>query len=858
MAPPFALGQTTGAGMAFRSTWGITGGKVAKAALAGVSCLALSPTLHAQPVGTPPAVAQSSPAVDVAVPAGALESGLLSLGRQANLRMLYPSSLTAGKRTAGVSGRLTPQQAVTQLLAGTGLRAAFTGRNTVQVFDPAASSAGGALPAGSIPLDTIDVQGLATSDPGATEGSGSYTTTQMSSSTGLPLSIRETPQSVTVVSRQRMDDQNIRTFNDAMENTAGITSQRWDNDRVEFTSRGFPLTEFRFDGVPVDADGAIDHGLSTVDMTIYDRVEITKGASGLLQGAGSPGAAVNLVRKRPTRTFQGSVAGSIGSWNNYRTDFDISGPLNEAGTVRGRFAGAFLDGNSYLDHYHKRRHVLYGVIEADITDNTTLTIGSDYQKDKSRGAQWGGLPLFFSDGTRTDWDVSKNPGARWSRDDFAVNTYFATLEHKFDNGWKAVGSFNHRRSASDYMLGSASAGYPDPVTGAGVSQFIWKEAPTAIQNTADLKISGPVELMGRTHDLMFGVMTTRKTEKGPYYDDPSFPMVTLPTYDPSVPNFFNWTGNSAVPDFPLVGRSEISYSRTGAFVAARFKPVERLSVILGSRIDWWSFDDKGTYIDVLGDWLYPAQYSVDAKITPYAGIVYDLTDVYSLYASYTSIFAPDGRKDINRNFLDPTEGHSYEAGVKAAYFGGALSLTAAVFMIQQKNFHESAGIDPFTGDEYFRSIDGVTSKGFEVELSGRLAPGLQVYAGYTYTHARKNHGSLVYSYIHTTAPENVVKLFATYRLPDQWDRWTIGGGIRWQDKIHGYVEFNPFGVRQDLVQRDVFLLDLMLRYRVTDKIEVAFNASNLLNQKYYSVFGNYDTGVYGEPRRYTLSTKFQF
>ncbi len=843
--------------MAFGSAWGIAGGGAARAALTGVSCLALSAALHAPPAGAQPAAVQASAGVSVAVPAGALENGLLSLGRQANLRMLYPSSLTAGKRTAGVSGRLTPQQAVTQLLAGTGLRATFTGGNTVQIFDPSASATG-VLPAGAIPLDTIDVQGLASSDPGRTEGSGSYTTTQMSSSTGLPLSIRETPQSVTVISRQRMDDQNIRTFKEAMENTTGITSQHWDNNRVEFMSRGFKLTEFRYDGVPVDADGAIDHGLATVDMAIFDRVEVTKGASGLLQGAGNPGAAVNLVRKRPTKTFQGSVAGSVGSWNNYRTDLDLSGPLNEAGTVRGRFAAALLDGNSYLDHFHKRREVLYGVIEVDLTDNTMLTIGSDYQKDKSRGAQWGGLPLFYSDGTRTDWDISTNPGARWSRDDFSVNNYFATLEHNFDNGWKAVGSFNHRRSMSDYMLGSASAGFPDPVTGAGVSQFIWKESPKSIQNTVDLKVSGPIEVMGRTHDLMFGVMTTHKSEKGPYYDDPSNPLVTLPTYDPTVPNFFTWTGNSPVPDFPLVGRTENSYSRTGAFAATRLKPVDRLSIILGGRVDWWSFDDKGTYIDPLGSWLYPSQYAVNARVTPYAGIVYDLTDVYSLYGSYTNIFAPDGFRDINRNFLPPTEGDSYEAGVKAAYFGGALNLTAAVFMIQQKNFHEFAGFDPITGDNYYRSIDGVTSKGFELELSGQLAPGLQVYAGYTYTHARTADGSLVYSYIQTTAPENVVRLFATYRLPDQWDRWTIGGGVRWQDAIHGYVNFNPFGVRQELVQGDVFLLDLMARFRVTDNIEIAFNATNLLNQKYYSVFGNYDTGVYGEPRRYTVSTRFKF
>ncbi|GEC17192.1 TonB-dependent siderophore receptor [Nitrobacter winogradskyi] len=787
-----------------------------------------------------------------------LASALREFANQSGMQLAYRTSELRGMNSPGFQGSASSTQALARLLAGTGVSYNVSGANTVTI-QRAAEPVAGAAPAGAISLSTIDVQGSPTSDPAATEGSGSYTTTQMSSSTGLPLSIRETPQSVTVISRQRMDDQNIRTFNDAMESTAGVTSQRWDNDRVEFMSRGFKLTEFRYDGVPVDADGAGDHGLSTVDMAIYDRVEVTKGASGLLQGAGNPGAAVNLARKRPTKAFQGSIAGLVGSWNNYRTDFDLSGALNDAGTVRGRFAGALLDGNSYLDHYHKRRHVLYGVIEVDLTDDTMLTIGSDYQKDKSRGAQWGGLPLFFSDGTRTNWDVSTNPGAVWSRNDFSMNTYFATLEHNFDNGWKAVGSFNHRRSISDFMLGSASAGYPDPVTGAGVSQFIWKGPFNMIQNTVNLNVSGPVEVMGRTHELTFGVLATRRSERGLYYDDPSFPFLgDPPTYDPSVPNFFTWRGNSPQPSFPLLGRVESSYSRTGTFVATRLKPIEHLSILLGGRLDWWSFNDKGTYIDPLGEWLYPAQYSVNARVTPYAGIVYDLTDVYSLYGSYTNIFAPDGFRDINRNFLPPTEGDSYEAGVKAAYFGGALNLTAAVFMIQQKNFHQFAGFDPVTNNNYYRSIDGVTSKGFELELAGQLAPGLQVYAGYTHTHARTSDGALVYSFIQTTAPQNLVKLFTTYRLPDQWDRWTIGGGVRWQDTIHGYVNSNPFGVRQELAQGGVFLLDLMARFRLTDQIDITFNATNLLNQKYYSVFGNYDTGVYGEPQRFTVSTKFQF
>ncbi|TDR95065.1 hemoglobin/transferrin/lactoferrin receptor protein [Enterovirga rhinocerotis] len=135
--------------------------RLARLALTGVSVFAFNAVLHPQTADAQGVVTAAS--VTVAVPAGSLEGGLLALGRQANLRMLYPSSLTSGKRTAGVSGRMTTRQAVTQLLAGTGLHAAFTGTNTVTLTGPATSTGGGpvgAAPEGAIALDTINVSGV--------------------------------------------------------------------------------------------------------------------------------------------------------------------------------------------------------------------------------------------------------------------------------------------------------------------------------------------------------------------------------------------------------------------------------------------------------------------------------------------------------------------------------------------------------------------------------------------------------------------------------------------------------------------------------------------------------------------------
>lgn len=782
------------------------------------------------------------------IPAGPLGTAISRFGDSANLQVLYPADLVRGKSTAGVSGTLTREAALAQLLAGTGLIYRFTSTSTVTITDPSQSAFATGGPAdGSTALETINVDGLGQT----TEGTNSYTTGEMSTATGLPLSIRETPQSVTVVTRQRMNDQKSTTISEALDSATGFSLQRYDSDRTEFNVRGFPLTEFQYDGVVVQTDGVYDFGLSNADMTIYDRVEIVKGANGLLQGAGNPGAAVNFVRKRPTDDFQASVTGDVGSWQTYRTEMDVSGSLNADGSLRGRVAGAYENGESYLDHYEREKLTLYGVLEADITDQTMLTLGSDYQRNLPRGSSWTGLPMFYSDGTTTDWDISTNPATVWSRRDTYTNNYFVTLDHDFDNGWNLAATYNHRRNGHDSVLGSAGGGWPDPVTGAGIFQYVGKYEGRVIQNTFDVKASGPIELFGREHDLMFGATASRSSDKGPMYGYGGI------DYDPSVPNFFDWDGDTEEPVFAHTGKYEKELTQYGAYAAARLRPTDQLSFILGSRISWYDMDDKGTFDFATDTWSAASDYSANAKLTPYLGAVYDLNDSYSVYGSYTSIFKPQNYQDAARNYLDPEEGHSFETGLKGVHFGGALNTSAALFYTKQDNVAEQIGVDPVTGNPYYAAANGVTTKGFELEASGEVTTDWNVYAGYTYAHARKADGSRVYSFIQTSAPESVVKLFTTYRLPGEWEKLTVGGGVRWQSAIYGYI-WSPDEVYQDFKQKNVMLVDLMARYSVNEKLDITFNAKNVFDEKYYTALGNFDTGFYGEPRSFTISTKFRF
>ena len=320
-------------------------------------------------------IAQAAP-VALNIPSQSLASALNELGKQANLQILYSPDQVQGITSRPVSGSLEPVKALESLLQGSGISYQLNG-DTVILSAPQVKG---------LELGATTVSGKGPGDSLTTEDTRSYTTGASNSSTKLALSLRETPQTVTVVTRQMMDDQAAQSIGDVLRNAPGVSTQAYDSDRMEYSARGYAITNFQYDGVNTLYDGVFDEGATKVDMALYDRVDIVKGATGLLSGSGEPSATVNLIRKKPTRDFKASISASAGSWDNYRTEGDISGPLNEDGSVRGRMVAVYQDADSYRDHYSKKNDVMYGIIQADLTPDTLFTFGMDYQNIKPRGS----------------------------------------------------------------------------------------------------------------------------------------------------------------------------------------------------------------------------------------------------------------------------------------------------------------------------------------------------------------------------------------------------------------------------------------------------------------------------------------
>ena len=818
--------RTTGAGIMRRPAIAsalrarlLHGGLLVMATTVGVAGIASVTARQAHAADAASSAGNANRSYNIA--AGPLHQALSSFAGSAGVTLAADPALTDGLHSPGLRGNHSVTQGFEQLLAGTGLTAVARGKDVfvlrkinTAAFTPVTSNS--ALP-------EIKVSAAAERSV-VTEGTGAYTTPATAAATGLTLSPRDTPQSVSVVTRQQIDDQSLVSLSDVLMQVTGS-----DSDRNDFYSRGFYIDNLQYDGVPTSI-GLSFFGESGNDSIIYDRIEVVRGATGLLTGAGEPSASINLVRKHAnSKVFTGEVSAGVGSWNRYRASADLSTPLNADGSVRGRFIAMREERDSHVDLYHGQKSVMYGVIDADLSRSTTLSIGADYQANRPTGSTWGGLPLRFTDGSFTDWDTSKTTAANWTRWYSTNKTVFVNLEHRFDNDWKIKANLTHRESDYDakllYLFGTL-----DKNTGTGLRALRNYTETSFRQNSLDLQASGPFSLLGRKHELVVGVTRSQaKTDRANHN----------PGTAPGTGNFYQWDGSYPEPAWgPLTSAGSERITQDGLYSALRLSLSDPLKLIVGGRYSRWK-SETGV-----------ASQQREHKIfTPYAGLIFDINSIYSAYASYTGIFQPQSYRDETGKFLDPVTGKNYEAGIKAEYLDGRVNASFGVFRIEQDNVGQ---MDPNTlvpgsTDNAYTTAKGVVSKGFEAEVSGELAPGWNLVAGVSFAIARDAKDQR----INPEMPQTRAHLFTAYRLPGAWSALTVGGGVNWQSS-----SYYPFDNSAPFEQQSLTIVNVMARYAFTPKISGQININNLLDKKYYSNFAG--QGQFGTPRNLmaTLSYKF--
>ncbi len=578
----------------------------------------------AAPLLLAPAWAMAAPQQEFDIAPGSLAGALNQFGQAAQILLSYPAALTQGQTSPGLQGRHDLDSGLAILLSNSSLQA-VRGSGGNYSLEPRPTD-------GALQLGTVSISGKA---PGSTtEGTGSYTTQSSSSSTRLNLTPRETPQSLTVMTRQRLDDQRLTNLSDTLDATPGIIVLRdgLGAESDSYFSRGFQIQNFEIDGVPTVA--RMDN--YTQSMAMYDRVEVVRGATGLISGMGNPSATINLIRKRPTAEARASVTAEAGNWDRYGSGLDVSGPLTETGNVRGRVVADYKTEHAWVDRYKQQTQLLYGITEFDLTDDTLLTLGFSYLRTDVDAPARSGLPTRFTDGSRSNLSRSLNTAPAWSYNDHEQTSFFTSIEQKFDSGWSAKAEFTHSQNKFDevfnYVNGSLNS------DGSGTTQLPVRFSGTPRQDNLDLYATGPFDLLGREHELIAGVTLSKYKENVPSHGGWNYAYSGSPAG--AIDNLFNWDGHSAKPDFPLTGKSSVDESQYAAYLSTRLRMTDDLSVILGSRVIDWK---RETADSPYGGVATRTDESETGVYIPYAGVVYDLTDNWSAYASYTKIFNPPGQ-----------------------------------------------------------------------------------------------------------------------------------------------------------------------------------------------------------------------
>lgn len=666
------------------------------------------------------------------------------------------------------------------------------------------------------------------------EGTDDYGVAKQSTATRLPLSQRETPQSVSVVTRAQIEDFQLNDVNTLLTTVPGVSVLAAETDRIYYSARGFDIQTFQIDGVGLPFAFGIQTG--SLDTAIYDRIEVVRGAPGLLSSTGNPSAVINFVRKRPHTELQASGSVQYGSFDNLRLDGDVSVPLTADGSVRARAVGAYLDTDSHLDRYSLKRWTGYGIVEADLGPNTVVSAGYGHQDHQSRNAMWGGIPLYYTDGTRIDFARSANHSPDWSGWNVIDRQIFGDLAHDFGGGWTARLTVLRRAITEDdellYIYGN-----PDRATGDGIFSYPGKFAGETRNFTVEAYLTGKVGIGGREHEIMLGA--NRGAQSYLQYSSYDFSQVGVP-----MPLATLFDADFPRPDFPAFDLSLDQHTRRETVYGLfRANVTDALKVMLGAN-----------YTHAMSEGIsYGTAQNFDAsKFLPFIGATFDLVPNITAYASFATIFRPQVELNAANEILPPIEGDNLEAGVKGEWNGGKLFASAAVFQARQNN--TAFGMfDATLGRTVFEPVDA-KSTGAEVEFGGMIAPGLQATGGFTVMRIRDENDNPERTFV----PRNIGRLNLVYS-PPAMAQLKVGISAQYQSDFY----FEPGGVSVTtgepirIEQGAYALVDLMASYKVNANVGLSLNVRNVTNARYLSSL-TFDQSFYGAPRSALVSIRLSY
>jgi outer membrane receptor for ferric coprogen and ferric-rhodotorulic acid len=791
-----------------------------------------------------------------------LGTALQALAKQSGVQIIFFSQITEGLRAPALKGQFTLSAALELLLARSRLTFRVINPKTIEIRALGADSSQSQPDASAAKGGTAKAPADSRHNPGektAAENSAALDEIVVNSTaeglvaTRTETPLREIPQTISLISQEQMRQQNDTDLADVLNNAVGITVVQKNSLSNTFVSRGFTITTLHLDGGAALNSFGNTPIFGTPDLGEYDHVEVLRGSDALFGGIGNPGASLNIIRKRPLATNEAIINAHAGSWNNYRAEADVTGPLGFDGALRARLDVVFGDRDYFFKPARFERKKVFGVLEYDLTARTLLTVGGSYQWDNAVPFV-GGLPS-YADGSDAHLPRGMALAFNWSRYDTQTREYYAQLQQAFGGEWKLKLNATSLDTAASYGYGGFDSPI-DPMTDAlPVLPFaFFSPSPnTQDQFVFDGTLTGSIDLFGHRLDVAVGGDYTHF--KG------DVPLQFALAFGPAVNNVFTYNP-AAHPDPPVpnpaVIRSLATTNQSGEFASARVYLTGALSVVGGARLSSNRLSNTVSSIFI-------EQAKDDDKVTPFVGATYDLNAHYSLYASYADIYQTNGGvRKIDGAFLPPADGIDRELGIKGSWRNGALNGFVVLYDIEQRGL-AVPDLSASIADQRTFSLccflpNGTNkSRGVDAELNGALAPGWLIGAGYA---LNINHG-IDGSDLSSATPRHLLKLWSGKQLPGELERWTIGGSLQAQSRNHadGLVcaqldsVGNCLGSQRSVreVQGSFAVIKLRTGYQIDAHWRAALSINNVFDRIYYQTIGTPRGGNwYGEPRGFVL------
>lgn len=805
--------------------------------------------------------AQSSPPATtftISIERQPLAGALKRLAEQCGVQLIFFSRVTEGLIAPAITGHHSLNDAMEQLLTGSGLTFRVINPQTLEIRPRQARSPGrlseqktpappatGALvrdASRDTLLEEVVVRGLA----------------EQLVATRIATPLHEIPQSVLIVPREVMRKQNLIELADVMKMAPGFTSARMTSLDLDYFSRGYPVGTLHIDGGAA-INASISNSASAVlspDLGEFDHVELLRGSDALFSGMGLPGGAIGMQRKTPQHSFALETSLLAGSWNKRRVEIDVTGPLAFEGALRGRADIVSSRHDYYYDSASLERTKIFAVLAYDLTPDATLTAGGSHQHEEA-APFWYGVPA-YDDGRDSQLPRDTSYVFDWQRRNSRTAESYLQYRQALSDDWEIRANAARwdvetdvARGSFDYLIDSSTQALHTPALA------IMSEPSALKHDTADFSLTGVTRWGGWRQEFAIGGDVTRfrwrSVEDIAAFDtslaDPrAFDPRAYP--DPRVPG-------ADIPEFSEQGVRK----RYGGFASMRLFFNDAWSVVGGARVTTDKSDIEQVVRFTGGINEFAIEEHNSRIITPYAGVMYALNDDYSLYASYSDVYetprilmAPDG--GAPKLF----HGVNMEMGIKGQWRNGTLNGSLVFYQLEHKNaVLDFAPRDPGNTNPGICCFVGSTSRteGVELEMNGEIVNGWSLGAGYSF---HENARPEVMNFAVT--PKHLLKVWTSLRLPGAASRWTVGGNLYAQSSLESAAGYcTPLGDCWPLSakQNSFAVVDLRAGYAIDDNWQIALNLNNVLDKVYYEASGfSYLHHWYGEPRNWTLRVDGRF